>query len=124
MDHERIKKWLVEQLLPNIEKNSLIILDNASYHSKIENKIPTTSTRKSDVIEWLLYNNITHDPTVTKTELLQLAKQHKEKEIYVIDEIARAHGHEILRLPPYYCQLNPIELIWAQIKTEVRKKKF
>lgn len=74
------------------------------------------------MIEWLSSNNITHDPTVTKAELLHLVKQNKDKEIYIIDEIARAHGHEILRLPPYHCQLNPIELIWAQIKNEVRKK--
>ncbi|KAJ8977249.1 hypothetical protein NQ317_007426 [Molorchus minor] len=27
----------------------------------------------------------------------------------------------ILRLPPYHCELNPIELIWAQIKTDVAR---
>lgn len=31
------------------------------------------------------------------------------------------HGHEVLRLPPYHCQLNPKELIWAQIKEDIRK---
>lgn len=28
-------------------------------------------------------------------------------------------GHEVIRLPRYYCQYNPIEMIWAQIKGEV-----
>ncbi|KAL4119462.1 hypothetical protein QTP88_012269 [Uroleucon formosanum] len=32
-------------------------------------------------------------------------------------------GHEMVRLPPYHCQYNPIELIWAQVKSEVAKKK-
>lgn len=30
-------------------------------------------------------------------------------------------GHEVIRLPPYHCQYNPIELIWAQIKREVEE---
>ncbi|XP_064091958.1 uncharacterized protein LOC135205384 isoform X2 [Macrobrachium nipponense] len=121
MGHERFLKWFKVQLLPNIEDRSLIIMDNAPYHSKIENKVPTTSNRKSEVIEWLSSNNVTHDPSATKPKLLQIAKCHKEKQRYVIDEIARANGHEVLRLPPYYCQFNPIELIWAQIKGDIRK---
>jgi len=31
-------------------------------------------------------------------------------------------GHEVVRLPPYHCQYNPIELIWAQVKGDVAKK--
>lgn len=54
MDHERFLKWFKEQLFPNIEDRSLIIMDNASYHSKMENSVPTNSNRKSEVIEWLV----------------------------------------------------------------------
>lgn len=121
MDHAKFKTWFEEQLLPNISANSLIIMDNAPYHSKINNKVPTTANRKCDIIGWLSYHNIAHDPSMTKPELLQIAKCHKDKQTYVIDELARAHGHDVLRLPPYYCQFNPIELIWAQIKNDVRK---
>jgi len=28
----------------------------------------------------------------------------------------KSKGHEVLRLPQYHCQLNPIELIWADLK--------
>ncbi|CAI5437998.1 unnamed protein product [Caenorhabditis angaria] len=35
---------------------------------------------------------------------------------YVIDEEARSQGVEILRLPPYHCIYNPIELVWAALK--------
>ncbi|KAF0768771.1 DDE 3 domain-containing protein [Aphis craccivora] len=28
-------------------------------------------------------------------------------------------GHSVVRLPPYHCQYNHIELIWAQIKNKV-----
>ncbi|GBP12635.1 hypothetical protein EVAR_10289_1 [Eumeta japonica] len=30
-----------------------------------------------------------------------------------------AHGHVVLRLPPYHPDFNPIENIWAQIKGHV-----
>ena len=29
-------------------------------------------------------------------------------------------GHEVLRLPVAHCELNPIELAWAQVKEHVR----
>ena len=122
MDNERFKMWLEEQLLPNIKKESLIIIDNAPYHSKIINKVPTSSNRKAQIIDWLVLNNIDHDPSVTKLKLLQLCQRHKEIQKYEIDEIAAHYGHKVLRLPPYHCIFNPIELIWAQVKTEIKKR--
>ena len=40
---------------------------------------------------------------------------------YELDEIALEKGHEVIRLPPYQCKYNPIELIWAQVKGQVEK---
>ena len=31
------------------------------------------------------------------------------------------HGHEVIRTPVRHCELNPIELIWAQVKGFVAK---
>ncbi|KAF0758903.1 Uncharacterized protein FWK35_00011388 [Aphis craccivora] len=31
-------------------------------------------------------------------------------------------GHEVVRLPPYHCQYNPIESIWEQVKGKVAEK--
>ena len=33
--------------------------------------------------------------------------------------VAKEYGHEILRLPPYHCELNPIELALAAEKNYV-----
>jgi hypothetical protein len=43
----------------------------------------------------------------------------KEK-VYHIDTLFAAHGHTVIRLPPYKYDLNPIELAWRQIKDYVR----
>ena len=36
-----------------------------------------------------------------------------------METVAKEYGHEILRLPPYHCELNPIELAWAVEKNYV-----
>ena len=43
---------------------------------------------------------------------------------YVVDEMAKAAGHEIVRLPPYHCELNPIELACSQVKRYIKEKKL
>ena len=34
--------------------------------------------------------------------------------------MARAAGCEVVRLPPYNCELNPIELAWSQVKRHIK----
>ena len=36
--------------------------------------------------------------------------------MYVTDEMAKTAGHEVVRLPPYHCELKPIEMAWSQVK--------
>ena len=36
-----------------------------------------------------------------------------------METVAKEYGHEILHLPPYHCELNPIELAWAAEKSYV-----
>jgi len=40
---------------------------------------------------------------------------------YVIDVIARQHGHEVIRTPPYHPELQPIEMCWGILKNEVAR---
>jgi hypothetical protein len=37
-----------------------------------------------------------------------------------IDDLIAEYGHKVLRLPAYHCELNPIEIIWSQIKQRVQ----
>jgi transposase len=56
--------------------------------------------------------------------LLALAKANKPEPQYIIDDIAKEKGHIILRLPPYHPDLNPIELVCAQLKKIVSSRNF
>lgn len=56
-----------------------------------------------------------------RPELLKMVGQVKRKySSYIIDNIAKAAGHTVLRLPPYHCEFNPIELAWAMVKKYVK----
>nr|CAH7739687.1 unnamed protein product [Callosobruchus chinensis] len=58
-----------------------------------------------------------------KAQLPQLARQHKERYTKLaVDERAREKGFTVLRLPSYQCEINPIGLVWAQVKNEVARK--
>ena len=115
------EKWFrrIVHLLP---PNSVIVIDNASYHSRFVEKIPNTSTRKAEIIEWLVRHGVEPDPLRIKAELLlEVEKLKPSVQKRVIDTIAEEYGHTILRLPPYHCELNPIELVWAAVKQFVAK---
>ncbi|CAK1587655.1 unnamed protein product [Parnassius mnemosyne] len=40
----------------------------------------------------------------------------QSEKIYTVDELLKAAGHTVLRLPPHHPDLNPIEFVWANIK--------
>lgn len=74
MNQDNFLRWFEYQLLVNLEEPSTIILDNASYHSTILNKVPTTASKKADIQEWLSRNNIHYENTFLKTQLLGLVQ--------------------------------------------------
>ena len=114
------EQWF-SALLQELPPRSVIVMDNASYHSRQADKPPTTSTKKEDIRLWLKRNDIAFEDEMLKVELLELVKKQQRVPVYVVDEMAKQKGHEVLRLAPYNCDLNPIELIWAQVKSHVRQ---
>jgi len=72
-DSQLFEAWFEQRFLEETEKNSVIILDNATFH------------RKS-----------------------------------VLPALAKKYGSEVLYLPPYSPDLNPIEKKWAWLKKMLR----
>jgi len=97
-------------------------MDNAPYHSVRTEKIPTSSTKKADILSWLISKNVFIDRTMFKPQLVAKVKEIKGQYIsYVVDNMAKDAGHSVLRLPPYHCELNPIELAWAMVEGYVKQ---
>jgi transposase len=102
----------------------VVVIDNASYHSVRLEKSPSFSTSKAGLQTYLAKNNILFDAYSTKK---QLRKQYVKPTLtnlpvkYEIDRILIGHGIQVLRLPPYHCQYNPIGLAWGYCKTFYNK---
>lgn len=122
MDGPLFETWFENQLLPNVPANSVIVMDNAKYHSRQLSKKPNQNTRKNDILHYMRSNNIAL-PTgkMTKKDLLEVVKNLEHPTRYIVDDLAAINGHTVLRLPPYYCVLNPIEMIWGTLKRAIRK---
>ncbi|XP_031357316.1 uncharacterized protein LOC116181178 [Photinus pyralis] len=117
MNRGNFENWFKTQLVPNLPEKSLIIMDNASYHSGLLEKIPTKSWTKQRMIEWLGKKNIGYPEKAMKDQIWSIVSANcpKEKKYY-LDEYVKPLGHKILRLPPYHCQFNAIEMVWSQCK--------
>ena len=122
MNRENFMRWLNERLLPNLPPNSVLVVDNAPYHNRQEDKCPTTATRKAEIQAWMDRNRIPYNTRMLKAELLQIWQTQKPQPEYVLDNILRQHGHGCLRLPAYHADLNAIELVWAQVKGYVARQ--
>lgn len=122
MTSSLFERWFEEKLLQNIPIGSIIIMDNASYHSRQKEVIPCTSTRKGEIQSFLDKHGITYPVKATKKVLLQIISEHTFEKKYYVDEKAKEKGCKILRLPPYYCILNPIEMMWGNLKRSVRQR--
>ena len=121
MDAHLFETWFSQQLLPGLPPSCVIVMDNAKYHSRQINKKPTQASKKEEIINFLLSKNVVVPQKCTKKELLGIVKNLNIAPQYMVDEIARQNGHVVLRLPPYYCVLNPIELVWSDLKKRIRR---
>ena len=108
-------RWLTSQLLPALAETSVLVMDNATYHSQLteETRCLTIVTRKVDIVKWLECRSLLFPPQATRLELLLICKENRPKPNYTVDEIIRSWGHEVIRLPPAHPELNAIEQVLA-----------
>ncbi|XP_060878988.1 uncharacterized protein LOC132951224 isoform X2 [Metopolophium dirhodum] len=107
-------------VLPRLKDNCVIVMDNASYHSVKKDPVPTTTWKKEDIQNWLKSKGVVLDKPMVKFRLLDMVNEIRPRhDKYVIDELAKQYDCIILRLPPYHCELNAIELAWPLVKNYV-----
>ena len=115
MNHQTILKWL-NKVIPNLPLKSVLVMDNAPYHNVQVDRPPVRANKKVMMQEWLTRHMVPWDAKMFKDELHTLNKKHTPAPVYVVNQILESHGHLGLRLPPYHADLNPIELIWGNLK--------
>lgn len=76
-----------------------------SKRKKFQHRIPKRPTFWTG-----LFQDIISERPMKRDELLKMIGEVKSKySSYIIDDIAKAAGHTVLRLPPYHCEFNPID---------------
>ncbi|KAJ8974394.1 hypothetical protein NQ317_011238 [Molorchus minor] len=89
MNGNVFEKWFSD-FLKRLPDNAVIVMDNASYHSRKVEVIPTSATKKSDMKAWLESKNTDFDEGMVRSELLYLIRQNKDKHnLYITDEMAK-----------------------------------
>ncbi|GFT88360.1 DDE_3 domain-containing protein [Nephila pilipes] len=120
MNPGNFKKWVSEKRLPNLQRNSVIYIDNEPYHTTVENRTPTKYSTKKTNDRLTKINGIPNDDQMRKAELLSLIGSSCSKEIvYKEDNLIEKEGHEVIRLPSYHCDLNTIEFVRSSVKRKV-----
>ena len=93
MNHQTFEEWFGDSLLPNIQNNSIIVMDNASYHSRRKEPLPVKSWTKGKLIEWLANRGIDFPQGALKNELWEIVERHRpQNPCYVVDEMASKAG--------------------------------
>ena len=73
--------------------------------------------RKNGMIEFMKKHNIIiPEPIPEKRVFLSLIGEANVRKQYVVYNIVKTSGCSVLRLPSYLCVLNPIEMVWSQMK--------
>ncbi len=93
-------------------------MDNASYHNDVaEDAFPTPKTTKVQLQHWLkAHHPDDYRDDMLKPELYQRCQQRCPEPKLMLDLMAEAEGHTIIRTPPYHPELQPIETCWAITK--------
>uniref|UniRef100_A0A8R1IIA3 Tc1-like transposase DDE domain-containing protein n=1 Tax=Caenorhabditis japonica TaxID=281687 RepID=A0A8R1IIA3_CAEJA len=136
MTADLYEKMAMETIIPQLARAAaakgrpaVLVKDNASYHCRVLEKAPTKQDRKKVIVEFLAKHGIvmsiaTHKAQLVEKmeELIKLKGGRWAFKKFVVDEFAKQNGVIAVRLPPYHCFLNPIEMVWAQMKQKVMKQ--
>jgi hypothetical protein len=74
-----------KNIIPNFPHKGVLVIDNASYHNVAITRDPTAATLKKDMW-WLVERNIPHNSNLTKPELYEIIKRHKNKNLQYVGQ--------------------------------------
>ncbi|XP_066947072.1 uncharacterized protein [Macrobrachium rosenbergii] len=121
MNNELFHQWLTTQLLPSLPEPSVLVIDNAPYHSTLteDGGCPTSVTKRENLIKWLEHLRIPFPAGATCPELLFICQKNRPKPCYKVDSVISEWGHEVVRLPPGHPELSAIEQVWGCVKRHI-----
>ena len=95
--HKNYVKWLTEKVIPNLQLESVFIVDNASYHSVQIERNPNFSWRKANMQKWPRERGIFYEVHERKPELykkIQVNKPIHKKSVMIRERISVGLRHD------------------------------
>ena len=123
-NRESYIEYFKEQLLPSLERPSIILADRVAYHTTIgKNQFNPKRATKEEIWAFLLEENYEIDPHKPVKELRDMATFHLRGDISTeICYLAAQQGHEVVYTPQYMPEFNPIEEAWRMLKEQVMQR--
>ncbi|OQR83988.1 hypothetical protein ACHHYP_14045 [Achlya hypogyna] len=124
--HDFFVEWFAD-LLDEIETYNkygvIIAMDNAKYHRCLPADTPKGNARKQQLVEACTKYGLPVERSATKAILWAQLKAYIQANVKsVIENMAMERGHMVAWTPPYHSDLQPIELVWANVKGAVGRQ--
>ena len=98
MSADHFEEWFATKLFPNVPPNSLIVMDNGSYHSCRSDLVPVKCCTKQKMQDWLQAKGIEFPTNALKAELYSIIQRLKPTPRYVVDDMAAAAGKNLVKI--------------------------
>ena len=100
MNGDSYEQYFANSLCTNVPQGSLIVIDNAPYHSRNDETYPVSRWKKQQYIDWLKSKDIAVLKKILRAELWTMCKEERYRyPARIIEGIAKNAGYETLRLP-------------------------
>ncbi|RHY29543.1 hypothetical protein DYB32_005061 [Aphanomyces invadans] len=123
-NHDYFVDWF-NKLIDEVEElgwaSAVFVMDNAKYHKGKPKTTPKGSWKKADLYDACVSHGIL-DVSITdlKTTIWKALKKHLDEHVLpVVVEMAKAWGHHVVYSAPGFFELQPIEMVWANVKGSV-----
>ena len=77
MNYHTFEEWFTTILLKRIPLHSIIVVDNAPYHSHRKEPIPVTNWTKGKLVEWLSSKGLTYPVGAVKNDIWEIVNKNR-----------------------------------------------
>ncbi len=118
-------KWFSSKLMVALDKlggNFAVIMDNAKYHVFLGLDLPKLNQSKGEFYNKMKENLIPCQEGMTKVDMITIYNKWKEESLPMVNTLALSKGHVVWYTPEYESELQPIEYLWAFVKSEAGRR--
>ncbi|XP_048000609.1 uncharacterized protein LOC125237531 [Leguminivora glycinivorella] len=102
--------WLRNDLLPQLQKNSVVVVEDKLNKEIQDYQIPDAFNTKEEMKDWLTINNVPFAENMCKADLMKLIDKFANESGDILEDIFKSQGHDFLRKPkfPKLCVMAPL----------------